>query len=613
MISGRVWLVAMAAAFGLACSETPVSNEGWLNIEVNALTREEISRISVEITGPGMASMQSDLVKYGDLWTGVVGKIPVGVDRTVVARAYDGKGTLLYEGSAAGIQVVADKVSSVWILLQQVAAPPPFVNAPPRIVSLYASALDIVPGETAGFTVNATDANGDPLTFAWSTSEGTFAPPDGAVTQWTAPDRDGDFQISIRVSDPAGATAEASFWVHVRAANATGRIQINAELNTWPVVTNVDVSPSRVQPNETATVTVSAGDPDGDALQYLWTADCAGVFGGATAITTFTPTEQPAAGECTLSVEASDGRGGTARGSIVLYVAAPVAVDSAPVITKTFQSLLAAAAGTQVVLRAEAMDPEGGPVKIQWKLKDGKLVSQVDGVGSSEIVWIVPACGAAEASVIVTDETGLSTSYTFAVDTCQLIRVGVMAGGWYTDELRAYLDADPRIVATNVTACDLATLQKFDVVWLYGNMPCFDAAAFDAYASAGGGIVATPWIIANYGGFGALPVTGDRTHVTYHGPLDVTVTDPTDPLLAGVVFVPGDDVGHESATTVKPGATESVAWNVGPNPAVVSWSFGAGRVAYLDFHYITSDCGRAITYGWGQRLAVNAVYWANGP
>src|SRR5512145_2084313 len=95
----RVWLVAVMAAFGVACSGSSGSDSGSINLSVNALTREDITRVAVEISGPGMAAMQADLVKYGDLWTGVVGQIPAGADRAVVARAYDVDGTLLYEGS----------------------------------------------------------------------------------------------------------------------------------------------------------------------------------------------------------------------------------------------------------------------------------------------------------------------------------------------------------------------------------------------------------------------------------------------------------------------------------------------------------------------------------
>lgn len=37
-------------------------------------------------------------------------------------------------------------------------------------------------------------------------------------------------------------------------------------------------------------------------------------------------------------------------------------------------------------------------------------------------------------------------------------------------------------------------------MWLYGNMSCFDATAFDAYVQGGGGIVATPWVHRNFSG-----------------------------------------------------------------------------------------------------------------
>jgi hypothetical protein len=198
--------------------------------------------------------------------------------------------------------------------------------------------------------------------------------------------------------------------------------------------------------------------------------------------------------------------------------------------------------------------------------------------------------------------------------TCQsTIKVAVMGGSFYTDTLRAYLATQPGISsATQISDCTLNTLNQYKVVLLYGNMTCFDATAFTSYVQAGGGIVATPWIHANNGGFAALPVTGTAVATNFNVPLNVTVTDPNDVLLQGVSFVNGDSVGWEDWNfTLRPGATSSVLWNnTAGKYAVAKWSYGSGRSVYLDLHYITSDCSLAIQYNWGKQLVYNATLWA---
>lgn len=198
-------------------------------------------------------------------------------------------------------------------------------------------------------------------------------------------------------------------------------------------------------------------------------------------------------------------------------------------------------------------------------------------------------------------------------DDCKLLDVAVMQGDFYTDGLRAHLATQPFIAsAVNISDCSLATLQQYDVVVIYGNMFCFDAAAFDAYVQNGGGLVATPWVWNNNGGLPSLPVSGNSGNTNFSAPLDVTVTAPADPLLQGVSFVQGDPVGMEDwSFTLKPGAVSAAYWNGLPDHhAVARWAFGSGRSVYLDFHYVTSDCSLAWSYDWGKKLAYNATLWA---
>lgn len=65
-------------------------------------------------------------------------------------------------------------------------------------------------------TATASDPEGDPLTYAWSASDGVITGAgDTAVVRWTAPDRVGTVTIRVEVSDGEGGAAEAQVAIEV--------------------------------------------------------------------------------------------------------------------------------------------------------------------------------------------------------------------------------------------------------------------------------------------------------------------------------------------------------------------------------------------------------------
>jgi hypothetical protein len=193
------------------------------------------------------------------------------------------------------------------------------------------------------------------------------------------------------------------------------------------------------------------------------------------------------------------------------------------------------------------------------------------------------------------------------------LSVAIIQGSWWTDDLRAYLATQAPIIrsVTTITNCSLATLRNYDVVIVYGNMPCMDNAAFTAYVNEGHGMVATPWIYQNNGGFDALPLSRNSGSPVFGATVNITVTNPGDVLLTGVGSFSGN-TGYENWTySVRSGATTAAHWaHNAATYAVARRDYGSGRTVFLNFHYITSDCTRAISYAWGQRLMMNAIQWA---
>jgi hypothetical protein len=76
-------------------------------------------------------------------------------------------------------------------------------NQPPQISTVTVNADSVIFGRVATFTCNATDADGDQLTYQWQASGGSLQP-NGNTADWTAPDTAGFYNITVTVTDGRG-------------------------------------------------------------------------------------------------------------------------------------------------------------------------------------------------------------------------------------------------------------------------------------------------------------------------------------------------------------------------------------------------------------------------
>jgi peptidoglycan-associated lipoprotein len=93
--------------------------------------------------------------------------------------------------------------------ITQPAPPPPAVNRPPT-VSITCDPTVVEPGGTSQCTAQATDPEGGPLTYRWSTPAGAFKPTDAPNTTFTAPNQEGPVNVTVTVTDNAKNEAQAS-------------------------------------------------------------------------------------------------------------------------------------------------------------------------------------------------------------------------------------------------------------------------------------------------------------------------------------------------------------------------------------------------------------------
>src|SRR5262249_26378017 len=84
--------------------------------------------------------------------------------------------------------------------------------------------------------------------------------------------------------------------------------------------------PCTVEVGKTASVSVDAQDPDGDALTYRWTTTCGSVSSPTSRQTPFTAPMTE--GNCRVTITVDDGHGHTATDAVTIVVTRPAAPAS---------------------------------------------------------------------------------------------------------------------------------------------------------------------------------------------------------------------------------------------------------------------------------------------
>ncbi len=176
------------------------------------------------------------------------------------------------------------------------------VNEPPT-VTLEASTTTVAGSEVVRLTASADDSDGTIESYAWS-GEGTFTArgPDGKSPRmdWTAPSADGDYNLTVTVTDDAGGTASDSVTVSVTGTD-----------NTAPTL-RLSASKTRVEAGTRISLTAAADDSDGTIESYAWSEeDDAGTFTARgpmdqSARVDWTAPSPDADSEYTLSVTVTD-------------------------------------------------------------------------------------------------------------------------------------------------------------------------------------------------------------------------------------------------------------------------------------------------------------------
>lgn len=185
--------------------------------------------------------------------------------------------------------------------------PPPPPNHAPRILSLTADRLEVPVGQSTRISCTAVDTDGDNLSYRWSASGGTIQG-DGSEVVWLAPEAPAEYTVKVTVTDGNGGQASQSLTLtaFVKPNNPPKIVAL-----TIDGMPPKDVNSSRAY--ATHTIRCIAEDPDGDTLQYSWVASGGKLTGQGAEVSWTAP---GLTDEYTVTVVVSDGRGGTATGSV---------------------------------------------------------------------------------------------------------------------------------------------------------------------------------------------------------------------------------------------------------------------------------------------------------
>ncbi len=165
-------------------------------------------------------------------------------------------------------------------------------NNEPVISSLTASAVKLIPGQTATLTVAAEDEDNDTLEYKWQAEGGFLSNDKGTTAYWTAPSHLGSYYIEVKVDDGEDSTK--------------GSIILRVSEN--PTITDITFTSNTITPGGSIdfTVTVSPDPATNDDITITWSAPDGGTF-NATNQASVTWTAPSTTGARDITVTVSDG------------------------------------------------------------------------------------------------------------------------------------------------------------------------------------------------------------------------------------------------------------------------------------------------------------------
>ena len=250
-------------AVSLSASPNPVDEGGTVTVTAH-LSAVLSSAVTIPLTLTAGTAEAGDYGPLGSITIAGGSASGAGTITTTADADTDDETFTVALGSLPP-SVAAGSPSSVEVTIRDGDDRTP-ANRPPT-VRAWCDPCTVAPDGEVRLRAEASDPDGDPLTYAWSAPLGNFREAaDGASARWRAPADTGTVVIRVRVSDGRGGTASAT--VTVRVVNAPPAF--GASAYTFELREGV---PGRLDLGR-----VSAEDPEGRAVTYALAAGGAGLF-----------------------------------------------------------------------------------------------------------------------------------------------------------------------------------------------------------------------------------------------------------------------------------------------------------------------------------------------
>jgi len=279
-------------------------------------------------------------------------------------------------------------------------------NAPPEILSVNAASDRISPSDLCEMVCEAVDPDGDELTYTWSAPVGQIRG-GGPAVQWSAPDKEGLFRITVTVDDGRKGVVEYSISARVKSNLAPEIQELSADLD-W------------VSTGKSVYFSCETDDADGDEVSHVWEATAGEFFGTGTGVVWLAPEEE---GEYWITVWARDAYGGETQRAMPMRVTYHEPPDLGRFRVKgSNPDLLKPAGDAWKILKGntctiKCVVTEGdGPFTYEWSASQGELTSE-----GPEATWKAPLERvSADIVVHITDVHGATAtgSILMYVETC---------------------------------------------------------------------------------------------------------------------------------------------------------------------------------------------------
>ncbi len=190
-------------------------------------------------------------------------------------------------------------------------APPP--NHPPvAACSVNPASVYAGSGDSVAVHVNASDPDGDPLTYSY-TATGGAVEGTGPDARWNSSGvAAGSYTVNAKVDDGKGGTASCAADIKVE------------EKPNHPPTAALSIERSPILPGERTGVTCNGSDPDNDPLTYSYTTTGGQIVGSGSNVQFDAAGLKP--GSYTVKCAVSDGRGGSADASGNVEVKEPAQI-----------------------------------------------------------------------------------------------------------------------------------------------------------------------------------------------------------------------------------------------------------------------------------------------